>query len=138
MTDSQKGRVLIAEDNVDTGLMLQQLLRLEGIEATLAADGVEALECLSRTSPDVLLTDIDMPRKNGIELIEEIREQEARQGDAPALPIIAMSAGTGDMLSRARRAGAVLSLDKLDLFRLLDGVKELLRARLPVRQLRLT
>lgn len=102
--------VLIVEDHTDTRDVLETLLRTEGYEVTLAADGIEALERYRRRPADVVLIDVFMPRKDGIETIRELRQE---FGDPLC---IAMSAD-GDptrrsALDRAREAGARLALRK--------------------------
>jgi CheY-like chemotaxis protein len=102
--------VLIVEDHADTRDVLETLLRTEGYEVTLAADGVEALERYRGRPADVVLIDVFMPRKDGIETIRELRQE---FGDPLC---IAMSAD-GDPtrrsgLDRAREAGARLALRK--------------------------
>jgi CheY-like chemotaxis protein len=102
--------VLIVEDHDDTREVLDTLLRTEGYEVTLAADGVEAIERYRQRRADVVLVDVFMPRKDGIETIRELR---AEFGDPLC---IAMSAD-GDptrrsALDRAREAGARLALRK--------------------------
>lgn len=102
--------VLIVEDHDDTRDVLETLLRTEGYEVTLAADGIEALERFRRRRADIVLIDVFMPRKDGIDTIRDLR---AEFGDPLC---IAMSAD-GDptrrsALDRAREAGARLTLRK--------------------------
>jgi CheY-like chemotaxis protein len=102
--------VLVVEDHDDTREVLDTLLRTEGYEVTLAADGIEAIERYRQRPADVVLVDVFMPRKDGIETIRELREE---FGDPLC---IAMSAD-GDptrrsALDRAREAGARLALRK--------------------------
>ena len=102
--------VLVVEDHDDTREVLDTLLRTEGYEVTLAADGVEALQRYRQRPADVVLIDVFMPRKNGVETIRELREE---FGDPLC---IAMSAD-GDPTRRsaldcAREAGARLALRK--------------------------
>ena len=86
------------------------LLRTEGYEVTLAADGVEGLEVYRAEPTDVVLVDIFMPRKDGIATIGELRR------DFPDAVILAMSADASidrpGALLRAREAGAHLTLRK--------------------------
>jgi CheY-like chemotaxis protein len=116
--------VLVVEDHADTREVLETLLRTEGYEVTLAADGVEAIERYRQRPADVVLIDVFMPRKDGIETIRELR----REFGEPLC--IAMSAD-GDptrrsALDRAREAGARLALRKpiepWVLLRTLEGV----------------
>jgi two-component system response regulator DesR len=70
-------RVLIAEDQAMLLSALGTLLDLEDdLEVVgLAADGKQALELIRKTSPDVVLTDIEMPELTGLELAERIRDE---------------------------------------------------------------
>jgi CheY-like chemotaxis protein len=103
-------RILIIEDHTDTRELLEMLLRTEGYEVTLAADGVEGLEVYRAEPTDVVLVDIFMPRKDGIATIGELRR------DFPDAVILAMSADASidrpGALLRAREAGAHLTLRK--------------------------
>lgn len=77
--------VLLAEDEALLAGLLGDLLAAEGFEVILAADGLEALERAGRRHVDVLLTDLDMPRLGGRELIRRLRT------DRPGLPVVVMS-----------------------------------------------
>jgi CheY-like chemotaxis protein len=63
------GRVLIAEDHDSARRILAALLREEGYEVAEAADGEEALARLAGFSPDVVLSDLQMPRLDGMGLL---------------------------------------------------------------------
>ena len=73
---SDKIRVMIVDDHVLMREGIRQLLEFDGgIEVIAEAnDGVECLEILKTIKPDVLLLDINMPNKNGIEVLKKIRE----------------------------------------------------------------
>ena len=68
-------KVMIADDHVLMREGIKQLLEFDGSIEVIAeaADGLECLECLKNIEPDVLLLDINMPNKNGIEVLEEIK-----------------------------------------------------------------
>ena len=69
-------RLLVAEDVADTRETLQQLFQLTlGVEVDVAVDGAEALEMLRATSYSLLVTDLRMPKKTGIQLIEAIQAE---------------------------------------------------------------
>ena len=69
-------RLLVAEDLPDTRNTLKQLLRLSlGVEVDTAADGAEALDMLRATPYSLLVTDLRMPKKDGIQLIEAIQAE---------------------------------------------------------------
>ncbi len=87
----QKGTVLLAEDDASVRGLISSVLRSRGFTVETASDGQEALELFQRHSNTVelLITDLAMPRKNGVELIRDIRAL------VPELPIVAMSADLG-------------------------------------------
>lgn len=70
-------KVMITDDHSMIREGLKQLLELEGEFQVVqeACDGVDCLEKLSQAVPDVLLLDINMPRMNGLEVLEKIKEQ---------------------------------------------------------------
>jgi len=96
-------RVLLAEDQ---SMVLGALAALLGLEPDIevvgrARDGEEALELARTTRPDVVLTDIEMPKRTGLELAAELR----RQGNPARVVILTTFARTG-YLRRALDAGA--------------------------------
>jgi CheY-like chemotaxis protein len=116
--------ILVVEDHDDTRDVLDILLRTEGYEVTLASDGQDGLDKYRQRPADIVLVDVFMPRKNGIDTIRDLVR------DYPEAVCIAMSAD-GDPLRRnalefAREAGARLTLRKpiepWVLLRTLEGV----------------
>ncbi|PYN09263.1 MAG: hypothetical protein DME02_04260 [Candidatus Rokuibacteriota bacterium] len=116
--------ILVVEDHDDTRDVLDVLLRTEGYEVTLASDGQDGLDKYQQRPADIVLVDVFMPRKNGIDTIRELVR------DYPDAVCIAMSAD-GDPMRRnalefAREAGARLTLRKpiepWVLLRTLEGV----------------
>ena len=73
----RKVRLVIAEDETITREMLSRLLALEDDFEVVgtASDGVKALTVLRHQKPDVLLTDINMPHMNGIDLTDTLRRE---------------------------------------------------------------
>jgi DNA-binding NtrC family response regulator len=67
-------RVLIAEDDVNTHDDWRETLAAWGFRGEIAEDGVRALELISSFNPHILLSDLKMPRKGGLELLHDIRE----------------------------------------------------------------
>jgi CheY-like chemotaxis protein len=116
--------ILVIEDHDDTRDVLDMLLRTEGYEVTLASDGQDGLDKYRQRPADIVLVDVFMPRKNGVDTIRELVR------DYPDAVCIAMSAD-GDPMRRnalefAREAGARLTLRKpiepWVLLRTLEGV----------------
>lgn len=131
MPEVKKIRIVIAEDHADTGALLETALTVEGLETVLVRDGIEALESIREQRPDILLTDLDMPGKDGMTLITEVREQEAAEHALEHLPIVVMS-GRSDMFRDAVEIGAAFCISKpfLDLFKVIERIKELIHSPL--------
>ena len=76
--------ILVVDDSITVRRITQRLLLREGYRVALAADGLQALECLQQERPAVVLSDIEMPRMDGFDLARNIRADAALDG----LPII--------------------------------------------------
>lgn len=98
-------QVLVVDDSAMNRDLVQRALALEGAEATLAADGQQAIELL-RSRPqafDAVLMDVQMPVLDGLSATRRIRDELG----LAALPVIAFTAGVGaDQQAAARAAGA--------------------------------
>ena len=99
-------RVLIAEDDVNTHDEWRELLTAWGFRGEIAEDGVRALELIGSFNPHILLSDLKMPRKGGLELLHDIREMGIN------LPTIMIS-GQGEIPD----AVAALKLGAIDYLR---------------------
>jgi DNA-binding response OmpR family regulator len=67
-------RLLLAEDDLNLGNLLQDYLEMEGFEVTLCRDGEEGLEMFRQKPFDICIFDIMMPKKDGFSLAKDIRE----------------------------------------------------------------
>ena len=76
--------VLLAEDSLATREVLRVLLEEQGFRVRVAADGEEALARVAEELPDVLVTDINMPRRDGLSLTRQLRA-EARTNRLPVI-----------------------------------------------------
>jgi two-component system chemotaxis response regulator CheY len=125
-------RILVIEDNEDIRTFMQVALEGAGFSVTLAQDGAEGLDRQREAPADVVITDIFMPDKDGIETIFELRQE------FPQLKIIAVSGGGDfpkklDYLSTAIQFGAVKSLSKpFDSHELLEAVNKVLAQGAPI------
>lgn len=72
-----KGKILIADDEPDILEIIQYNLQREGFEVITARDGDEALAKARQYAPDLIILDIMMPKKNGVEVCEILRSQHA-------------------------------------------------------------
>ena len=75
--DMKGRRVLIADDEPDILEILKYNLESEGCEVITARDGDEALEMAKKTQPDLIVLDVMMPRKTGVEVCQILRAQPA-------------------------------------------------------------
>ncbi|MEL7370123.1 MAG: sigma-54 dependent transcriptional regulator [Myxococcota bacterium] len=99
--------ILVADDEANLRKVLAATLRKEGYEVLTAADGAEALQLLDRDRVDVLLTDLRMPRIDGMELLNRALETH------PSLPVVILTAhGTVETAKTAMKRGAFDYLEK--------------------------
>ena len=108
MSQEVKNKILLVEDDADTQVALAMLFELEGFEVITAADGEEAYLRAVAESPDLIVTDINMPKVNGLDLIRLVRSD----GRIEGIPIVAMSAVEKQYLNRAMELGAIAVAQK--------------------------
>ncbi len=91
--DVQAGRpvvqaplIMVVDDSITVRRVTQRLLQREGFRVSTAVDGLQALEKLQDELPDVILSDIEMPRMDGFDLLRNIRSS-ARLKDLPVIMI---------------------------------------------------
>ncbi|HTM22642.1 MAG TPA: response regulator [Kofleriaceae bacterium] len=100
---AQPKTILTVDDSRTIRDMLMSTLAAAGYEVVQAEDGVEALERLRETRPAAILTDINMPRMDGFELIAEVRRDSANR----SIPILVLTTESEpDRKERAKAAGA--------------------------------
>ena len=92
--DAQKPVVLVVDDNADLRVYISELLAAN-YRVRTATDGCEALRSIEESLPDIVVSDVMMPRMTGIELVQAIRANPA----TIALPIILLSARAGEEAS---------------------------------------
>ena len=118
-------RIFVIDDDSEIRDVLKDILARSGYEVMVAADGAEALTLQKATPADLIITDIIMPQKEGLETIMEYRR------DFPSVKIIAMSGGgkvePETYLEAANLLGAQAALSKpFGLAEMLATVKKLL------------
>ena len=98
---SPRARVLIADDERSIANTLSEILNLSGFDARAVYDGQAGLEMIEQFSPDLLITDVMMPRLTGVELAI------AAQQLCPDCKIVLFSghAGTTELVSDLRKRG---------------------------------
>ncbi|QEH36331.1 Luminescence regulatory protein LuxO [Aquisphaera giovannonii] len=103
-------RVLLVDDSPTQASEARFLLEDAGFDVDVAGDGLEALESLGRCPPDVIVTDLMMPRMDGLALVEAVRR------DHPTVPVVLVTAhGSEDIAAKALVAGAASYVPKRNL-----------------------
>lgn len=124
--------ILVIDDNPEFRDILRAHLETNGHRVTLAENGERGVAVLESTEIEMVLTDILMPQRDGVEVLRECKKR------WPDLPVIAISGGgwigAGELLGMAERLGADQVLQKPvrrdDLIRAVDSaLKENLRRR---------
>jgi DNA-binding response OmpR family regulator len=127
--------ILVVDDEVDIGEVVRRVLERAGYAVSVTHNATTALDAAAREPPDVVITDLIMPKVHGVELIRTLRES------YPGIRVIAISGGgsfgplaykpdainTHAYLARRREVGAEEILTKpFDLTDLLAAVRRLL------------
>jgi two-component system nitrogen regulation response regulator NtrX len=104
---AQKAHLLIVDDEANTLASLSRAFRLEGHEATVCDNAARALELARSQAFDLILSDVDMPGKDGLTLLEELKTQ------GVSAPVVMMSGQAHiEMAVRATKLGALDFLEK--------------------------
>jgi type IV pilus assembly protein PilB len=103
-----KPRVLVADDDPQMRRLVRSILEREGYEITEVVDGLDALEQIESHEFDLMLLDIDMPRLDGLGVLEELRARIKTAG----VPVIVLTARTDDTETRVLDLGAQDFLSK--------------------------
>ena len=99
-------RVLVVEDDPSDRVILGNIVERTGHEVYFASDGKQALKIHVKKSIDVVVTDLQMPRVNGLEFIMSLRAL------FPETPIIVVSGLKPELLAEVRSRGALVVLSK--------------------------
>lgn len=122
-------RVLLAEDDPFFRKVINSYLESDGYLVTTVVDGQEALARLHADTFDLVVSDIEMPVMDGLELVRAIRADEALK----QLPVVALTSMAGDVhREKGLRAGFDFYEYKLDRIRLLGRLRSIMQERLKV------
>jgi len=95
-------KVLIVDDSLSMRKSLSLLVQDAGYQPVVARDGIEALESMQKTMPNLILTDLEMPRMTGLELATHVRSNSANK----KLPIMMITSRTmSKHREQAKKAG---------------------------------
>jgi EAL domain-containing protein (putative c-di-GMP-specific phosphodiesterase class I) len=123
------GRILVVDDEEAMLRLVSRSLSSAGYEVTIAADGRKAVELLAAASFDAVVSDIDMPRMSGIQLLQLVR-----QGDLDIPVILMTGAPSLETAVKAVSLGALLYLTKpVDMAELEKAIARAVRLKQVVR-----
>jgi CheY-like chemotaxis protein/predicted regulator of Ras-like GTPase activity (Roadblock/LC7/MglB family) len=125
-------KVLVIDDSISVRKVVERALAGKQVEVVCAASGIEALECMERDAPDVIVCDVVMPDRDGYEICEFVKKH-PRLGD---IPVLLMSGIVNDEVrqraARARSEGVLAKpFAAEDLIKRLDGFLGPLAPRVP-------
>ncbi|MDZ8106133.1 MAG: response regulator [Nostoc sp. DedQUE12a] len=104
-------QILVVDDEPDIRDLVTFILQDYGVEVTAVASAQEALQALSESIPDVLISDIGMPKTDGYMLMREVRKRSPQEGGH--VPAIALTAYAGEInQQQALEAGFQLHIPK--------------------------
>ena len=115
------------DDSLTMRKVLGRLLKRKGCEVQVAKDGMDAMDMLQVSTPDIILTDIEMPRLDGFELLRNIRD-DARTANTHLIMISLRTVGKHKNLAKAISVDALFGKPVQD-EALLKKVKELLATK---------
>lgn len=96
-------RILIVDDEASLRTLVRANLEVDGLEVSEAVDGIEAMRILAESQPDLILLDIMMPGKDGIEVLEDLAADKKLKG----IPVILLTAkGEQEDLEKGAALGA--------------------------------
>ncbi|GJL64454.1 MAG: hypothetical protein NPIRA04_31080 [Nitrospirales bacterium] len=102
-------RILIVDDNADIRWILSDLLESHGFRCQKAQNAITALSMIQNSEFDVILTDYQMPKMNGLELLQQL----SASTKTSSIPVIMLTAfGSDELEIEARQAGACAVLRK--------------------------
>lgn len=105
----ERPHILVVDDSITVRKVTEKLLISENMQVGTAKDGLEALEIIEKFDPDLILMDIEMPRMDGFEVLETVRQNP----DWNHVPIIMISSRTAEKhQQRAEQLGANSFLGK--------------------------
>jgi CheY-like chemotaxis protein/anti-sigma regulatory factor (Ser/Thr protein kinase) len=121
-------KILVVDDDRTTRHVLQKVLAGAGFGASIAKDGMEALDLLQKRRFDLLLLDVWMPRMNGLDLLARLRSRKAR----PRVVIMTSDDAPGTLLEAVRQQAFRYVHKPIEAQALLQTVRETLKAPEPV------
>lgn len=120
-----KEKILIVDDQFGIRILLNEVFQKEGYQTFQAANGIQALEIVTKHDPDLVLLDMKIPGMDGIEILKRMKVID------PEIRVIIMTAyGELDMIQEAKDLGAITHFAKpFDI----DDIRAAVRKHIPQR-----
>lgn len=118
-----KEKILIVDDQFGIRILLNEVFQKEGYQTFQAANGIQALEIVTKNDPDLVLLDMKIPGMDGIEILKRMKVID------PDIRVIIMTAyGELDMIQEAKDLGAITHFAKpFDI----DDIRAAVRKHIP-------
>jgi len=105
MNSLQKHKIIIIEDDASIREMYKMKLELNGCDVSVAEDGAKALDLIKKANPDLVLLDILLPKKDGFEVLKEIKN--SKDEKIKSIPVVMLSnLSNKEDISEAKKLGA--------------------------------
>ncbi len=121
----RKRRILVVDDSLTTRSLERSILEANGFEVSVAVDGIEALEKLSAEAFDLIITDVMMPRMDGMQLLDQIKRQKSTE-HIPVIMVTSMESKQDQERGMSLGADAYIVKRKFDQQELLRTVRQIL------------
>ncbi|MDH5490899.1 MAG: response regulator, partial [Myxococcales bacterium] len=124
-SEARKQRILVVDDSLTSRMLERNILLATGYDVEVANDGEEGWEALQRQEVDLLITDVEMPRLDGIELTRRVRA-DARLRELPIIMVTSLSRPEDVKAGAAAGADEYIVKGRFDHRALLDAVNRLI------------
>lgn len=131
MNDAKKFKLLLVDDDPGVRESLAHVLTGEGYDVLPASNGIEALEMTAQNAVDLVLLDLNLPKKNGWDTFEVMTKQN------PQLPVIIITARPNQLFPALSSGAGALMEKPLDFPKLLQSIRDLLAEPVQARIARL-
>jgi two-component system, chemotaxis family, sensor kinase CheA len=122
---SRKHRIMVVDDSLTTRSLEKSILEANGYEVKLAVDGLEAFDLLRLDLPDLVISDVSMPRMTGFQLLEQMKKDE-KMKKVPVILVTSLESKDEQHLGLSLGADAYIIKRKFDQRELLNVIREIL------------
>jgi two-component system chemotaxis sensor kinase CheA len=122
---AKTSKILVVDDSITSRSLERTILEANGYQVELAVDGLEALERLQTDHPDLVITDVAMPRLTGFQLLERMKNDELLKA-IPVILITSLESREDQERGLSLGAGAYIVKRKFDQRELLRVIRQIL------------